>query len=130
MPDLPEDLLQLRLCAVREAVREHRVSFPAQLPLFEKQCQVDIQWRVVLLFFVLGWSYDAIGRRYGLGSQRIRQLIRNWLKRAFVTGYVQPIPAVYNGEFPEDTFNDSCLAGDASGRLPGSLSERVSGSQP
>lgn len=87
----------VRLDSLRKAIQTNRFSFPSQVPIFECQHRADIQWRVVELYFVLGWSCTRIGRRYKVTSARIQQLLRGWVSRAMTLGYVQEIPA-------EDTY--------------------------
>jgi len=82
----------LRLDHLRKAIRSNRVSFPAQVPVFEKHDRPDLQRKVVQLYFVLGWSCSSIGDRYGLIRQRVQQILNIWKKRAVEMGYVQHIP--------------------------------------
>jgi hypothetical protein len=78
---------------LRLALRKNQVSFPSQIPVFERQSRCDIQWRAVQLYFVRGWSIDKLGKRYNLTSQRIMQILKMWRMRAVALGYVQEIPA-------------------------------------
>lgn len=73
-----------------------RVSFPSQVPAFARQCRRDVQWRVVALYFVQGWSCEQLAQRYGVTAVRIRQMIHKWVERATELGYLQRIP-------PQDT---------------------------
>jgi hypothetical protein len=77
---------------LRTAIWKHQVSFPSQVPVFKHLHRVDIQWRVVLLYFVRGWSGRAIGARYGVSNKRVVQLLRQWTSRAIILGYVDRIP--------------------------------------
>jgi hypothetical protein len=74
------------------AIWNGRVSFPSQIPAFEKQTRSDIQWRVVGLYFTRGWSFREIGKRYNLTPQRIMQIADKWRIRAVKLGYIQEIP--------------------------------------
>jgi hypothetical protein len=85
--------------AIRTAVWNNRVSFPSQIPVFEKQSRPDIQWRIVQLYFVRRWSFRRLAERYGVSPQRIMQIIGNWTVRAVALGYIQEIPA------PDTAFN-------------------------
>jgi hypothetical protein len=76
---------------LRQAVQENRVSFPSQVPVFEKQSRPDLQQRIVLLYFVRGWTMDDIAKRYGLGRQRMGQILTAWRIRAVKGGYIQAI---------------------------------------
>jgi hypothetical protein len=76
---------------MQQAVRENLVSFPSQVPVFGKQCRPDLQRKIVLLYFVFGWTMDDIAVRYGLGRQRIGQILTAWRIRAVKQGYVQAI---------------------------------------
>jgi DNA-binding Xre family transcriptional regulator len=78
---------------IRTAVWNNRVSFPSQIPVFEKQSRMDIQWRLVQLYFVRRWSFRHLAKRYGVSPQRIMQIIGNWRVRAVALGYIQEIPA-------------------------------------
>jgi len=74
---------------LRRAIRRNIVSFPAQVPVFLKQSQAGMQWRAVLLFFVLGWSSPSIAARFHVPTHRIWQILEDWSVRAFALGYVQ-----------------------------------------
>jgi hypothetical protein len=83
-----------RLDYLRKAIRNNRVSFPAQVPVFACQHRADIQWRLAGLYFVRGWSTARLGQRYKFTSRRVHQLLRQWVSRAKVLGYLQEIPTV------------------------------------
>src|SRR4051794_13430658 len=78
--------------ALRRAIRAHLVTFPSQVPVFSRVHRPDIQWRVVLLYFVRGWSSSRIGERYKIGRIRTVQILRQWAERAIQLGYVATIP--------------------------------------
>ncbi len=82
-----------RLARLRQAIRNREVSFPAQVPSFARQHSANIQWRVVILYFVRGWTCEQLAARYGVTPGRIRQLLRGWVECAAALGYVQKIPA-------------------------------------
>ena len=82
----------LRLDQLRLAIRANWVSFPTPVPTFEKHDRPDIQWKLVQLYFVLGWSCEAIAERYGLIHQRVRQILKTWKQRAVEMGFIQYIP--------------------------------------
>lgn len=86
------NIARLSLRRLREAIQNHEVSFPSQVPTFACQSRADIQWRLVELYFVRNWSCLQIGERYGITLERVRQLISNWKQRAIVLGYLQEIP--------------------------------------
>lgn len=77
--------------ALRRAVRENLVSFPAQLPIFERHSQPGLQQKIVILYFVRGWTMHDIGERYGLGRQRMGQILTAWRRRAMREGFLQAI---------------------------------------
>ena len=74
------------------AVRANLVSFPSQVPTFERHDRPDLQWRVVQLYFVFGWSHETIAVRFGLVRQRVAQILKTWQRRAIEMGYIQIIP--------------------------------------
>src|SRR5580658_1455284 len=76
---------------LRQAVQENLVSFPSQVPVFGKQSRPDLQQKLVLLYFVRGWTMDDIAQRYGLGRQRMGQILTAWRMRAVKEGYIQAI---------------------------------------
>lgn len=82
----------LRADQLRAAVRSNLVTFPSQVPVFERHDRPDLQRRVVQLYFVLGWNCGTIAARYGMLRQRIGQVLNTWKKRAVETGYIQYIP--------------------------------------
>jgi len=81
-----------RLDSLRHAIQNNQVSFPAQVPIFACQHRPDIQWRLVELYFVHGWSSIRLGKRYRVSTRRIHQLLRQWVSRARTLGYLQQIP--------------------------------------
>ena len=54
-------MYHFRIRELRDAVRDNRISFPAQAPLFVKQSRAGIQRRVVVLYVIRGWSCADIG---------------------------------------------------------------------
>lgn len=76
---------------LRQAVCLNLISFPAQVPVFEKQARPDLQQRLVTLYFVRGWTMERIAEHYGLGRQRIGQILTAWRIRAGKEGYIQEI---------------------------------------
>ncbi len=76
---------------VRQAVRENLVSFPSQIPVFEKQSRPDLQAKIAVLYFVRGWTLDDIAQRYGLVRQRMGQILTAWRVRAVNEGHIQVI---------------------------------------
>jgi transposase len=85
-------LHELRIDDLRQAIRENQVSFPSQVPAFARHDRPDVQQKVVQLYFVLGWSSDHIGPRYGLSRARVQQILNAWMWRAVELGYVQFVP--------------------------------------
>jgi hypothetical protein len=85
-------LATLRNDQLREAIRANQVSFPSAVPTFEHHDRPDLQWRVVQLYFVLGWSCERIASRYDLVYQRVSQILKTWKRRAVEMGYIQYIP--------------------------------------
>ncbi len=83
---------KLRINKLRKAVRTNRISFPSQVPVFQKHDRADLQHKIVLLYFLLGWSCSKIGNRYGLRRQRVQQILATWTSRAVQMGYLQAIP--------------------------------------
>jgi DNA-binding response OmpR family regulator len=82
----------LSLQRLRTAIQRAEVSFPSQMPVFNRQSRADIQWRVVVLYFVRNWSSKALGQRYGVTMTRVRQILSQWVRRATALGYLQEIP--------------------------------------
>jgi sigma-70-like protein len=77
---------------IRQSIRNQRISFPSQVPVFQHLHRPDIQWRIVSLYFVQGWSSGKIAGRYGISRERVAQLLRQWTSRAILRGYVDRIP--------------------------------------
>jgi len=79
-------------CGVlRRAVRGNIVSFPSRIPSLLKAPSKDMQWRVVLLYFVRGWSSVEIGARFRVPKHRIRQILKDWSVRALALGCMEII---------------------------------------
>ena|SRR5208283_3305695 len=82
-----------RLARLRQAIWNREISFPAQVPSFPRQHSAEIQWRVVTLYFVRGWTCEQLADRYRVTASRVRQLLRLWVECARALGYLQDIPA-------------------------------------
>jgi hypothetical protein len=76
---------------LRRAIRGNIVSFPSQIPSLPKGSQADMQWRMVLLFFVRGWSVANIAERFHVPRHRVWTLLNGWSVRAMALGHVQVI---------------------------------------
>jgi hypothetical protein len=86
------NLCEIRINRLRQAIHKNQVSFPSQVPTFPKHDRSDLQRKLVQLYFVLGWSPQRIGERYGISRSRAQQILNVWRRRAVETGYVQSIP--------------------------------------
>jgi len=62
------------------------------IPIFPYQYRADIQWRLVELYFIRGWSTKKLAERYGVTSRRIQQSLQHWVVSAMERGYLQAIP--------------------------------------
>jgi hypothetical protein len=80
--------------ALRRALRANIVCFPSRIPILLRQPPADMQWRMVLLFFVRGWSSAAIGARFRVPKHRIQKILNRWSFRALAFGHVQIIDPV------------------------------------
>ena len=83
----------LRIDQLREALRLNAVSFPSQVPVFDRADRQDRERKVVQLYFILGWSTARIAVRYDLVPQRIAQILNAWTDSAVKMGYIQVIPS-------------------------------------
>jgi hypothetical protein len=90
-----EDRVQTPLhsgsAVLRRALRRNIVSFPSQIPVFLKQPPADMQWRMVLLYFIRGWSSVKIAARFNVPTHWIRKSLNEWSVRALALGFVQVI---------------------------------------
>lgn len=77
---------------LRAAIRTNRVSFPVPVPVFARQYRADVQWRLVELYLIHGWSPVRLAERYKISCTRVRQSVRSWVRRAKTLGYLQPVP--------------------------------------
>jgi hypothetical protein len=92
---MPEEVTtgrKLTLRVIRKAVQCHNIAFPSQVPVFLHLPRPDIQWRIVLLYFVHAWPVRRIASRYKLTKERIIQILRQWTYRALSLGYLGRIP--------------------------------------
>ncbi len=76
---------------LRAAITRNLVSFPAQIRPFQKRDAGDIQWRIVQLYFVRGWTVRRICERYCLSKAMAHKLLREWRIRAIESGCIQEI---------------------------------------
>ena len=81
-----------RIDDLRNAIHANRVSFPVPVPIFPSQFRPDIQWRLVELYFIRGWSSRRLAERYGVTARRIQQSLQHWAGHAVERGYLQVIP--------------------------------------
>jgi hypothetical protein len=93
-----------RLPRLRLAIRMSRVSFPSQVPVFAHQNRPEAQWRIAALYFVQGWSFAQLAKRYGVSCGRVRQALRKWVQRAAALGYLQRIPPEFSTDTGAKTF--------------------------
>lgn len=99
-------------CGVlRRAIRRNVVSFPSRVPPLLKSPSDDMQWRVVLLYFVRGWSSVRIGQRFRVPKHRISQVLRDWSVRALAQGCLE----VLN----QEAFKECCLTAAGRGSRAG-----------
>lgn len=92
-PPLSEAALgKVRLDRLREALRRNAITFPSQVPVFERQDRPDLQSKIAQLFFVLGWTCGEIAVRYGIVRSRVGQILKAWTRCALEMGYIQLIP--------------------------------------
>lgn len=77
--------------ALRRALQENLVTFPAQIPIFKNRPRPDLQSKIVVLYFVRGWTMTDIAIRYKIARQRVGQIITAWRTRAVMEGYVQKV---------------------------------------
>ena len=82
----------IRLTLLRKAIRNNRVTFPAQVPLFVRNAPAHLQRYSIQLYFLRGWSCEKIARRYGYSRFYIWQIVNEWKRHAVSLGYVQAIP--------------------------------------
>jgi hypothetical protein len=76
---------------LRRAIRRNIVSFPSQIPSLSKQPPDGMQWRMVLLFFIHGWSLGDVAARFKVPKHRVSQILNCWSVRALALGYVEVI---------------------------------------
>jgi len=87
-----KSLVDYSLAELRRKVRQNRVSFPSQVPVFAKHDRPDLQRKMVQLYFLFGWSCNRIAQRHGVLRQRVQQILSTWKQRAIQMGYIQEIP--------------------------------------
>src|ERR1039457_1173163 len=81
---------------LRRAIRGNIVSFPAQIPKFLKRPSAEMQWRMVVLFFVRGWSSAKIADRFHVPKHRVWTLLNEWSVRALAFGPLKALgPAAF-----------------------------------
>jgi len=77
--------------ALRLAIQENRVTFPAQIPSFSRPEVSELQLRIVQLYFIAGWTVERIGNRYAMSDAMVRKTLTTWRVRAIASGYIQEI---------------------------------------
>ena len=76
---------------LRRAIHGNMVSFPSQIPNALKRPPAEMQWRMVVLFFVRGWSAAKIAARFHVPRHRVWTLLNEWSVRAMAQGHIQVI---------------------------------------
>jgi len=98
---------------LRQAIRANQIHFPVPVPIFPRQYRADIQWRLAELYLVHGWPPGKLAQRYGISCTRVRQSVRNWVCRARILGYLQPVspsdPSTHTPWNPNDFGSDMAL---------------------
>lgn len=98
---------------VRSGIRNNLVTFPPEVPVFKKTTRPDLQAKIAVLYFIRGWSTAKIGERYGIGRQRVAQILTKWRIRAVHQGYVQlinestPVPIAFLHEMHDESAIDA-----------------------
>jgi hypothetical protein len=82
----------MKMTKLRKAIRNNRVSFPSQVPIFVRNAPGNLQRYSVQLYFLHGWNCGRIARRYGYSRFYIWQLVNEWKRHAVSLGYLQAIP--------------------------------------
>ena len=100
-----QNLEEIDISRLREAIRANWVSFPSQVPTFSHCGQSELQWRAVQLYFVLGWRCAAIAARYRMGQDQVRHMLNAWKLRAVRAGFIQPTRAAHR--FSTNILTDS-----------------------
>jgi hypothetical protein len=77
--------------ALRLAIQQNRVTFPAQIPSFGRPEISELQLRIVQLYFVAGWKIERIRNRYAMSDAMVRKTLTAWRVRAIASGYIQEI---------------------------------------
>jgi hypothetical protein len=83
---------RIRLPALRKAIRDNRVSFPSQVPVFVRNAPPELQCYSVQLYFLCGWSCGMIAKRYDCSRYYIWRILSEWKRHAAAVGYLQAIP--------------------------------------
>ena len=127
--------LDLENKVLRQAVQENRVSFPSQVPVFEKRTRPDLQRKIVAPYFVPGWAMEDIAERHCLGRQRMGQILPVWRIRAVKEGYLQAIQpgrplfqrdrVDQTNQFVELAAGPSCVVEKASNMVPASIEREI-----
>jgi hypothetical protein len=86
------EAVAMKMTTLRKAIRNNRVSFPSQVPMFVRNAPGNIQRYSVQLYFLHGWNCGRIARRYGYSRFYIWQLVNEWKRHAVSQGYLQAIP--------------------------------------
>jgi hypothetical protein len=95
-----------------------------------------MQWRVVLLYFVRGWSSVKIAGRFNVPKHRIRKTLNQWSVRALALGYVQVIDQEAFAACCRDDAEDAMSRGveeiqlAAVGPAPDSVSPPMAAAEP
>ena len=93
-----QNIQQLDLSKLRDAIRANWVSFPSQVPIFPSCGQRALQHKIIQLYFVMGWSSANIADRYGLLKARVRDLLDAWKWQAANAGYLQHVSFIFDDD--------------------------------
>lgn len=77
--------------ALRDAIANNLVSFPAQIPSFNQEGG-DLQARMAQLYFIHGWRLRRISARYEMHRAVVARMLSEWRIKAVRAGYIQEIP--------------------------------------
>jgi hypothetical protein len=77
--------------ALRDAIRNNRVTFPSQMVRLRSRADRDTSERIVQLYFISGWPVRRLCGRYRLSRTKIDKILNEWRQRAIAAGFVQEI---------------------------------------
>ena len=93
-PDTRLNIEEVGIRGLQKAIRANRVSFPLRVPAFPGCGPLQVQHKIVDLYFLVGWNSTSIAAQYGLTRRQVCDILGRWKRHAVNAGFVHYTPTI------------------------------------